>query len=284
MSLPGLAGQTDWALGRTFEWNGASVRWDTFGDGDPVVFCHGTPWSSYVWRHSATRIAEHRRVFVWDMVGYGQSDKPDADVSLATQGRVFAALLDHWGLAAPDVIAHDFGGAVALRAMLLHGVRFRSLALVDVVALRPWGSPFFNLVADHPEVFAALPPNLHEALVREYISDASNQGLEPHVLDSLVAPWTGPDGQPAFYRQIAHADEAHTDEIEPRYSAMDIPTLIVWGTDDTWIPAERAERLHAMIPGSRLELVGGAGHLIQEDRPETLAGLLTEWLASGSAT
>jgi hypothetical protein len=96
---------------------------------------------------------------------------------------------------------------VTLRARLLHGVSVRSLALVDVVALSPWGSPFFRLVAQHPDVFTQLPPNRHEALVRAYIAGASHRGLSPGVHDALVSPWQGTDrtkadrpGQPALHR------------------------------------------------------------------------------------
>ncbi len=154
-----------------------------------------------------------------------------------------------------------------------------SLALVDVVALRPWGSPLFRLVANHADVFAALPPNLHEALLREYISGASGPGLGSDVLDQLVAPWIG-DGQAAFYRQIAQADEQFTAEAERHYGHISVPTLIVWGTADDWIPIDRAYRLASLIPGSSLKIIDGAGHLVQEDRPTDLNVILRQWLDS----
>lgn len=268
----------DWVLRETFAWRGGLVRWDAIGTGAAVVFCHGTPWSSYVWRTTAEALLSERTVYLWDMIGYGQSDKPDGDVSLGAQGRLLAALLQHWGLDAPDVVAHDFGGAVALRAHLLYEIPLRSLALVDAVALRPWGSPFFRLVADHADVFTQLPPNLHEALVREYIAGASFQGLAPDVHDALVSPWLGAKGQPAFYRQIAQADQGYTDEIEPLYPDIKVPTFIVWGSADEWVPVDRAHRLRSLIDGSRLELIDFAGHLVQEDRPSELNALLHQWL------
>lgn len=269
---------SDWVLGKTFDWHGAVVRWEQVGTGAPVVFCHGTPWSSYVWRTAVQKLSSKRSVYVWDMIGYGQSDKPDGDVSLGEQGRLLAALLEHWDLDAPDIVAHDYGGAVTLRAHLLHGVSVGSLALVDVVVLSPWGSPFFRLVAQHPDVFTQLPPNLHEALVRSYVAGASHQGLPPDVHDALVSPWLGSEGQPAFYRQIAQADQRYTDEIEPLYPQIGVPTLIVWGTSDEWIPVDVAQRLHDLIPGSRVELIDDAGHLVQEDRPIELNAVLHRWL------
>jgi pimeloyl-ACP methyl ester carboxylesterase len=264
-------------LGERFEWNGARVRWARYGDGPPVVACHGTPWSSFVWRSVLDSLKADRCVYVWDMVGYGQSDKPDTDISLKTQGELFAALIEYWQLDSPAIIAHDFGGAVALRGHLLHDVAVNSFALIDVVALRPWGSPFFRLVADNAGVFTALPPNLHEALLREYIRGASAGGLRPEVMDALVAPWLG-EGQAAFYRQIAQSDERFTDEIEPLYSEIAVPTLIVWGIDDVWIPPDRAERLHNLIPNSFVEYLERAGHLVQEDQPAALAAVLDHWI------
>ena len=65
----------------------------------------------------------------------------------------------------------------------------------------------------------------------------------------LVSPWRGAEGQDAFYRQIAQADQRYTDEVEPRYPEIGIPVLVVWGQQDTWIPVDRAHRLGELIPG-----------------------------------
>ena len=271
----------DWQLERTFASGSGEVRWDRLGDpgAAPVVLLHGTPFSSYVWRAIAHALAPRHAVYVWDMPGYGASEKRDGqDVSLAAQARVFGELLAHWAIAEPAVVAHDFGGAVALRALLLHGARYRRLALVDPVALAPWGSPFFRLVREHADVFTQLPPALHRALVREYVGSASSPGLHPATLEQLVEPWLGERGQPAFYRQIAQADQRYTDEVEGHYGTIEIPVLVCWGADDAWIPAERGRELAARIPGARLELIPGAGHLVQEDAPAALTAALLAFL------
>ncbi len=267
-----------WQLTEDFEWQGHAVRWAVRGSGPPVVLCHGTPWSSYVWRGTAERLVDRSTVYLWDMLGYGQSDKPDTDVSLQTQSLVLAALLDHWGADRVDIVAHDVGGAVALRAHLLHGAAFSSMLLANVVALRPWGSPFFRLVGDNPEVFSDLPANLHRALVGAYIAGASYRPVSSEIHGALIGPWLGADGQPAFYRQIAQADQRFTDEIEHLYSSIEIPTLIVWGEEDDWIPVDHAHRLDQLIPGSRLELVDAAGHLLQEDRPQLFPTIVADWI------
>ncbi|MFD8807342.1 alpha/beta fold hydrolase [Streptomyces sp. NPDC059597] len=272
---------TQWRLSETFPSTSGDVRWARLGTSgrDPVVLLHGTPFSSYVWRAVARALARRHEVFVWDMPGYGASEKSAGqDVSLAAQGRIFTELLAHWGLEEPSVVAHDFGGAVSLRAHLLHGARYRALALVDPVALSPWGSPFFRLVGRHPEVFEQLPPALHHALVREYVTSASSPGLHPAVLERLVEPWLGDPGQAAFYRQIAQAGQRYTDEVQDRYGEIGIPTLVCWGEDDTWIPVAKGRELVARVPGARLEPIAGAGHLVQEDAPAELTALLADFL------
>jgi pimeloyl-ACP methyl ester carboxylesterase len=267
----------EWSLSRAFRSAAGEVRWDRVGraGGAPVVLLHGTPFSSFVWRKVADALKQGNEVFVWDMPGYGTSEKSRGqDVSFGAQARVFTELLANWDIKRPSVIAHDIGGAVALRTTLLHDIPFRRLVLVDPVALRPWGSPFFKLVRDNAAVFEQLPAALHQALVRAYVAQASSSGLSDDVLDRLVEPWLGADGQSALYRQIAQADERYTDEIQDRYGALTIPVLVCWGTDDAWIPWTQGERLAAAIPGARFERIAGAGHLVQEDAPAALISLI----------
>lgn len=272
---------SDWTLDRTFSSSSGEVRWAALGpeQAPPVVLVHGTPFSSYVWRSVARALAQDHRVYVWDLPGYGASAQyAGQDVTLRAQAWVLTELLDHWELVEPAVAAHDFGGCVALRARLLHGARYRRLALVDPVALAPWGSPAYRLLGSRAEVFEQLPPALHRALVAEYVSSAGHRGLSPGVLDRLVSPWCTASGQPAFYRQIAQNDMRFTDEIQHRYGELDLPVLICWGTDDTWIPVARGHELAGLIPEAELRLVDGAGHLVQEDAPAELTAALTRFL------
>ncbi len=265
----------------TFEWQGRQIAWGRAGSGPAVVFCHGTPFSSVLWGPFAAALARDHTAHLWDMPGYGRSSKhPEHPVHFGAQAEAFAALLAHWGLDRPHVVAHDFGGAVSLRAHLVLGVPYASLLLVDVVAIPPSGSPFFRFVKDHPDVLAALPPYIHEAIVRRYIQGASHRGLRADDLDALLEPWTGDDGQPAFYRQIADYDEAFLAENEQRLDRIDIPVRVLWGADDAWLSPETGERLASLIPGAALSVMDGAGHLVHYDAPVALADEIRAWLAA----
>lgn len=281
----------DWPLAETFDSSSGTIRWAALGPAGapPVVLVHGTPFSSYIWRGVARALARDHRVHVWDLAGYGASEmRAGQDVTLAAQARVFTELLAHWDLAdrpePPAVVAHDFGGCVALRAHLLHGARYARLALVDPVALAPWGTATYRLLGAHAEVFERLPPELHEAMVREYVGSASHAGLRPAVLDRLVAPWCTPAGQPAFYRQIAQNDQRFTDEIQGRYGELALPVLVCWGSEDTWMPVSYGHELAGLIPGAELRLIEGAGHLVPEDAPAELTAELGRFLTAGPRT
>jgi pimeloyl-ACP methyl ester carboxylesterase len=273
----------EWTLSNSHPTAAGQVRWERLGDPDrqPVVLLHGTPFSSFIWRNIAPALARTHHVYVWDMPGYGTSDKLGSqDLSLDMLSSVFVELLDHWNLAAPAVVAHDSGGAVALGAHLRHQVVYRSLALVDAVALSPWGSPFFAIAGDHIDAFAGLPAPLHEALVRAYVGSASSPGLHPQVLDALVAPWLGKHGQEHFYRQLTQraGDQHFTDQLQAAYESIDLPVDIHWGCDDTWVPVDRGRELAARIPGARLQVTPDAGHLIPEDNPTELTAALLDFL------
>jgi len=262
-------------LGQTYRFRGQAVRYGVSGRGPPAVFVHGTPFSAHVWHRIAPRFTDSRTVYCYDLLGYGQSHQADGqDVSLGVQNLLLAELLAHWGVQRPDVIAHDFGGATALRAHLLNGCDYRSLTLIDPVALAPWGSPFVSHVRRHEDAFRGIPPYIHAALVAAYLRDAIERPMSEAELAPYVAPWLGEPGQAAFYRQIAQMDQKYTDELAPHLAAVRCPTLIVWGDEDRWIPPARGRELQQRIPGARLIGVPGAGHLVQEDAPEALVAAL----------
>jgi pimeloyl-ACP methyl ester carboxylesterase len=258
-----------WDLPDTFDFRGHQVRYATLGDGDPLVLLHGTPFSSVVWRRIAPQLALRRRVYYFDLLGYGQSAKAD-EVSLGVQNQLFDALLEHWGLDRPDVVAHDFGGATALRTHLLNGRDYRTLTLIDPVALAPSGSALIQTTRQHEEVFAGLPGYIHEAVLRAYIAGSVHRTLSEQEMRRYLVPWLGEEGQPAFYRQIAQMDDRYLDEVEPHYDAVRCPVTILWGEQDTWIPLATGRRLVDRIPGATLRVIPEASHLVPEDAPEAV--------------
>lgn len=278
-----------------------TIHWTSIGPANapPVIFIHGTPWSSYTWAAHALALSTRYKVYLFDRPGFGASpdrqplhpetldSTTELDGSLSGQAASFAALYTHWAFhpsQPPHVIAHDNAGLVALRAHLTHGTAYASLCLVDVVAVPPFGSPLFRLIGENRPVFDAIPDSVHEGILRSYIRDASARPLAKDVEDKLVRPWTpaGSQGPHAFIRQLVQADQRFAADVEPRYAEVGaaMPVKVVWGLEDRWIPAERAKTLAEGVAARELVFVDGAGHLIMFDQPERLAVEIAVWLGS----
>jgi pimeloyl-ACP methyl ester carboxylesterase len=267
---------TEWRLAHNWETGSGVVRWASFGEGPPLVLLHGTPFSSFIWRDVAPVLARNHTVHVWDMLGFGESDKDASDVSLATQTTIFCGLLRHWGVHRPRVIAHDVGGVVALRAALLGGVDFSDLTLIDAASVSGWGSGgFFQTVSENPQTFSQLPDWATDALIAAKIQSGSHLGLRPEVLRVYLDQWGTSQGRQAFYRQYAQGGEEHTDELQSRFSALSMPIHVIWGRNDQWLGLDYAHRLLRALPAdTRFDVIDGAGHMVPEDRPGALLSYL----------
>jgi pimeloyl-ACP methyl ester carboxylesterase len=275
---------TEWRLSEAYVFNGRTVRYDVRGEGPHVVLVHGTPWSSFNLRHLIKALSKDFTVYYYDLLGFGQSDKTPGDVSLGIQNQLLDRLLDHWQLKQPAIIGHDFGGATLLRTHLINSRNFDKIVLIDPVAVSPWGSPFFRHVKTHEAAFAGVPDYIHEAIVRAYVKTAAFKPIDDDTLDMIIAPWMGNNGKAAFYRQIAQSDSTHTDAVQPLYTQISSPTLILWGREDVWIPLERGEALHDMIPGSILRVIPNAGHLVVEEKPDQLIEEIRPFLQDRNTT
>ena len=267
-----------WPLPESYTFRDQTVRYNVTGNGPPLVLVHGTPFSSYVWHRIAAHLAQMRTVYYYDLLGYGQSEQRDGqDVSLGIQNVLLAELLAHWKLASPDVIAHDFGGATSLRAHLLDGCEYRSLTLIDPVALAPWGSPFVRHVREHGDAFAGLPPYIHEAVVKAYVRGAIAREIPDAELAPYVTPWLGAAGQAAFYRQIAQMDQRYTDEVKRATRTCAARCRFCGANRISGFRSNAAAQLAAAIPAARFQAVPNAGHLMQEDAPEAIVAAALRW-------
>jgi len=272
-----MAGQ--WSLSETVQTSAGSVAAGSTGDGPDLVLAHGWPWWSFSWHRIIPELAASYRVHWYDMPGYGQSEKcADQRTALDVQGGIFAEMLAHWGLSRPRVVAHDLGGATTLRAHLLHGCDFERYVLMNVVAMRPWGSDFFDHMGRNVEAFQGLPPHIHRALVRAYIGGALVNEIADEDFDQLAAPWLTEDGAGSFYRQFAEADERYTAELEPLFGEVRCPVRIIWGEDDPWIPLDRARALHELMSKAGFETMPGVGHMPQLEAPNDLLSRLKAFL------
>lgn len=269
-----------WRLPERIRVSGGDVAAGVFGEGSPVVLVHGTPAWSYLWRHVVPVLARHHTVHVWDMLGFGDSRPAEGVVpSIARQATTLAELVDHWGLAAPSLVGHDIGGGVVLRAHVVDGVPARRLALLDAAVIGPWNTPFTEHMQRHSEAYRTMPTQVFDDIIRPRLHSAVDRGLPPDVLDEYLRPWAGRAGQERWVDQVVGVSHTDTAEVVERLDRLRVPTLVLWGEQDTWLTPDVGHRLAAAIPGAHLRIVPAAGHFLPEDAPDVVADAILRHLA-----
>lgn len=261
----------------TVDGNEATVAYfeaGTENDGPPVVFLHGIPTWSYMWRDVLEPVASDRHVVAMDMVGYGNSTMRDGiDRSIRAQEQALTGLLDSFGADTASIVAHDIGGGVALRLAAHDPDRVEQLVLSNAVCYDSWPVSFINqlgvpatLDREDSDVLAELRTVFGEGL---YGDAEDHQGF----VDGMMAPWGSGDGLRSLVRNAVATNTNHTMEIE--YGAITAETTLLWGTDDILQPLSYAERLASDVAGeSTIVEIDDAYHWVVEDRPDEYAAHL----------
>ncbi|MFF1272550.1 alpha/beta fold hydrolase [Streptomyces marokkonensis] len=256
------------------------------GRGTPVVFLHGTPSHSYEWRDVVPHIeADGFRTLTYDLLGYGLSERPvDRDTSVAAQTDLLEHLLDALDVDRAVVVAHDIGGAIALRFAVAHPERVRQLMIIDSVSYDSWPSPTWRKIIDeNPDDFTGMSQDEFDTLLTRQlgmtVTDTSL--MTGRVLQAYLAPHRSALGRVSFFEhQVRHYDSKYTEEISDDLERLTMPVRILWGEEDQWQPLHYAERLCGSIPHADLVTVPGAGHFLMEDAPERVVEEIRNFLAA----
>ncbi len=252
-----------------------------------VILLHGIPTSSYLWRNVQRRLAGEFRVLAPDLIGLGKSERgAGVDVSLRANAGMVCELMRLKGIPRAHILAHDIGGGVAHILAADHREKIGKFVLMDVVAFKEdWPVPIVAflrtpVLGDLLSVFPA-GPNLKFNLRKGVFHKARMRG---GVWQHLYAPNRSYADRRGFLRFIRAMDNRDVDDALRRWTGHarkePLPTLILWGKVDRFLPPRLGEKLCALIPGASLEIIEGAGHFIQEDVPEVIADRAAAFLSS----
>jgi pimeloyl-ACP methyl ester carboxylesterase len=259
----------------------SGVRWrsrELEGTGTPVVFVHGHLASSATWEDVLRPAAAGHPAIAVDLPGSGASDRPwPYDYSVGGQARRLDAYLAVRGIARAVLVGNSLGGAAVMALAAERPDRVAALVLVaPATPHAPIALPF-RVMRRRPlgEIALALANRPMAAYgLRHYLYGDPSR-VTAHVVDDAWRPLAVPGTRRAALAAI-RTDPAPFVGIEDRIHQ---PTLIVWGTRDRLLPPAEAERLRARIPGSRVVLLPGAGHLPQREQPEAFARAVAEFVA-----
>jgi haloalkane dehalogenase len=255
------------------------------GDGPPVIFFHGEPTWSFLWRKviGPVRDAGYRCIAP-DMAGFGRSDKP-VDLGWYTYDRhteTLAALLEQLDLRDATVVVHDWGGPIGLRLAVEHPDRISRLVMLDtgLATGKHRMNEAWHAFRDFVERTEDLPVGF---LVR------GGCGRDPG--DEVIAAYDAPfpsvaakAGARAFPLMLPLTPDAPGAETirgvleQLRTDAR--PKLVIWADSDAVIPLSTGERFAAALGTEIDHVIGGAGHFLQEDAGPEIGAHIAAWLRS----
>jgi pimeloyl-ACP methyl ester carboxylesterase len=245
-------------------------------DKSAIVLVHGFAGSLYTFRHLAPILAEAFDVYTVDMPGFGLSDKPvDYDYNMGAQGKTLVRFLEVLGLEKVAAGGHSMGGPIVMHAAIASPI-VKQMIFLDAGILDT-GVPTFAKYMFFPfnrfaaKMFAGrgfrkkflLNSFYDKSLVTD---EAVDEYLKMTMTDDYMDGWTSmmrnydPISEFQFVNQVK------------------VPSLLIWGEHDIKNPPSNGKKIQAAIPGSKLVIVKGSGHYVQEEKPEIVAQAITAFL------
>jgi pimeloyl-ACP methyl ester carboxylesterase len=236
---------------------GLRVAFERRGEGPPLVLLHGWPVDSREWRRQLDGLSDEFTVVAWDAPGAGRSSDPPETFRLSDWADYLAEFIRALDLDRPHVAGLSWGGGLALELYRRHPAVPRTLILVSAYA--GWGGSLPpDVVKERFELYlrnSELPPEQWvPAVIRTLLTDQATDSMVDE-LSSMISEFH-PAATRAAVRAFAEADLR---DVLPR---IDIPTLLLYGEEDVRAPKPVWEALHANIPGSKLVVLPGVGHMI----------------------
>lgn len=260
--------------------HGHRLRFVRAGRGPAVVLVHGFGSSLYTWKAVMPELSRAHDVLALDLPGFGESEQP-ADLSLDELPAAVTGLMERLGIARAALVGSSMGGAAAALVCARAPERAGALVLIDAAGfdIAGPGRPRLVRMATSPlgGLLAWLPVKrlLVEAALREVFCD------DTLVTDERVAEYLALARRPGSYaavRSLSESLEGRSGVVQEALADVRVPTLVVWGGEDTWIPVAHAARFGEAIAGSRQVVIENTGHLPQEERPGELLRVLRPFL------
>jgi pimeloyl-ACP methyl ester carboxylesterase len=279
---------------RRMEANGLSFVVDEAGEGEDVaLLLHGFPESRFSWRHQIPMLAGLGwRAIAPDLRGYGQSSRPrrTADYAIAHLLEDVAGLFEAAGARRRLLIGHDWGAAIAWAFAIEQRLPLDGLVIMNVPhpavltrvmqtswrqPLRSWYMAFFQLPA-LPE--AMLTAGRGRAIERAFTGMAVDKSRFPSEVTKVFRDNALIPGAMTAMINYYRANVAFLGRGRSSFPMIEVPTLMIWGEQDTALGIENTEGYDGLVRDFTLRRLPGVSHWVQQEAPEKVNELLAAWV------
>jgi len=267
--------------------NGHEFWYLDSGNGPAVLFIHGLTGSHRNWAQLVEKLNTDHRVLAPDLFGHGASEKLMGDYSLGAHAATLRDLLDRLEIDRITLVGHSFGGGIAMQFCYLFPERVEHLVLVASGELGRAVSPLLRATTVPgagwilPVIASGWVRGRVETVGRALTSRGWRASSDTTEIWRGFTSLADADSRRAFLattRSVIDPGGQTVTAHDHLPMAIEVPTLIVWGTRDRMIPAWHATTAHEVISDSRVVLFEGAGHFPHLDQPEQVAQLLSDFI------
>lgn len=243
------------------------IAWERHGGGPPLLLVHGLGYARWGWEPVVEPLARSFDVLLYDNRGIGASDAPPGPYAAAELAADAVQVLDEARVERAHVLGTSLGGMVAQELAVAAPERVDKLVLA---ATTPGGAGSFPM----PERTVRLMAG--RATLRQFVENALAPDPDPRIVERILRHREA-TAQPLAAWSAQAAAGAAFDALE-RIGAIAAPTLVLTGTEDAVVDPRNSRLLAERIPGARVELFEGGGHLFFWEQPERFVSVVTEFL------
>jgi haloalkane dehalogenase len=279
---------------RFVEVHDSRMHYIDVGEGDPVLFLHGNPTSSYLWRNVIPHLASGTRCIAPDLIGMGRSDKPDLDYRFVDHAWYLDGFIDALQLENITYVVHDWGGALGLYHARRHESRVRAVALMETI-VRPYETwdewpeaarQIFQGFRD-PDVGWEMVVD-RNLFVERVLPGSILRQLSDEEMDRYREPFTDPASRKPVWRwpneiPIGGQPEDVTAIVEESsrwFAGSDLPKLLITAEPGAIVTPAIVEWCTENLRQLTTVNVGAASHFLQEDQPEAIGQAIARWYES----
>ena len=273
------------------EVHGSQLHYVDEGSGDPILFLHGNPTSSYLWRNILPYVTPLARGIALDLIGMGKSDKPDIEYRFFDHITYVEGFIERMGLKNLTLVIHDWGSALGFHYAMRHEHNMKGLAFMEAI-MAP--APSWEVFpAESKELFKAfrtpevgwdlivnqnifIEKFLPAGVVRALTEEEMNRYREPFKdIKSRKPIWRWPNeisiaGEPP---DVTEAITFYNQKLQE----SELPKLLFYATPGAIMPAPIVERATAHLKNLNTVDVGQGIHYLQEDHPHLIGSELARW-------
>jgi len=273
---------------------GSKMHYIEEGSGDPILFLHGQPTSSYLWRNVIPHVTDRGRCIAPDLIGFGKSDKPDIEYRFFDHAKYVFGFIEALGLENITLVVHDWGAGLGLYYARQHPATIKAVAMMEpVIATIPGWDAFPPEMAEafkgfrSPETGWELLVN-QNIFVEQVLPGAIVRDLTDEEMNVYREPFLDPAHRKPVYRwpnelPIAGEPADTAEAVDANFAWLqqtDIPKLLFHATPGIIIPPDAVGMFTSALSNLTTIDVGDGIHYLQEDHPHEIGEGIATWYGS----